>query len=137
MWWVFCFLQPQEYQCFCKEMANSLAYTPIVFYICKIVAEKTINVTSGIEVENIRYADSVTKSVVGTLGAMLVAQGRIDADKRVAEYVPELADSAFGSATVRQVLDMTTGLKYSEDYADRMPVWAHARAGPVAQTQGL
>ena len=75
-------------------------------------------------------AMSVTKSVVGTLGAMLVAEGQIDPNKRVAEYVPELASSAFGNATVRQVLDMTTGLKYSEDYADpNAEVWAHANAG--------
>lgn len=75
-------------------------------------------------------AMSVTKSVMGTLGAMLVAEGTINADKRVADYVPELADSAFGSATIRQVLDMTTGLKYSEDYADpHAEVWAHAQAG--------
>ncbi|WP_176801115.1 serine hydrolase [Variovorax sp. EL159] len=75
-------------------------------------------------------AMSVTKSVVGTLGAMLVAEGRLDADKQVAEYVPELAKSAFGNATVRQVLDMTTGLKFSEDYADpNAEVWAHAQAG--------
>ncbi|URK88262.1 hypothetical protein LP421_13115 [Rhizobium sp. RCAM05350] len=32
--------------------------------------------------------------------------------------MPELSASAFGDATVRQVLDMTTGLRYSEDYAD-------------------
>nr|WP_083438869.1 serine hydrolase [Herbaspirillum autotrophicum] len=75
-------------------------------------------------------AMSVTKSVIGTLGATLVAEGKIDAGKRVADYVPELASSAFGSATVRQVLDMTTGLKYSEDYADpNAEVWQHAQAG--------
>jgi CubicO group peptidase (beta-lactamase class C family) len=75
-------------------------------------------------------AMSVTKSVIGTLGAMLVAEGRLDANKRVADYVPELAQSAFGSATVRQVLDMTAALKYSEDYTDpTAEVWAHARAG--------
>jgi CubicO group peptidase (beta-lactamase class C family) len=75
-------------------------------------------------------AMSVTKSVIGTLGATLVAEGKLDAAKRVADYVPELAASAFGSATVRQVLDMTTGLKYSEDYADpNAEVWQHAQAG--------
>ncbi|MES2024795.1 MAG: serine hydrolase [Pseudomonadota bacterium] len=75
-------------------------------------------------------AMSVTKSVIGTLGAMLVAEGRIDANKHVADYVPELAKSAFGNATIRQVLDMTTALKYSEDYADpNAEVWAHAQAG--------
>ena len=75
-------------------------------------------------------AMSVTKSVVGTMGAMLVAEGTLDANKKVADYVPELASSAFGNATLRQVLDMTTGLKYSEDYADpNAEVWQHSAAG--------
>jgi CubicO group peptidase (beta-lactamase class C family) len=83
-------------------------------------------------------AMSVTKSLVGTLGATLVAEGKLDAGKRVADYVPELASSAFGNATVRQVLDMTTGLKYSEDYADpNAEVWAHAQAGnPLPKPAG-
>ena len=75
-------------------------------------------------------AMSVTKSVTGTLGAMLVAEGRLDENRRVSDYVPELASSAFGDATVRQVLDMTTGLQYSEDYADpKAEVWAFSQAG--------
>lgn len=75
-------------------------------------------------------AMSVTKSVVGTLGAMLVADGTLDARRKIADYVPELGQSAFGSATLRQVLDMTTALDYSEDYADpNAHVWAHAQAG--------
>lgn len=75
-------------------------------------------------------AMSVTKSVTGTLGAMLVAEGRLDENRRVSDYVPELAASAFGDATVRQVLDMTTGLQYSEDYADpKAEVWAFSQAG--------
>ena len=75
-------------------------------------------------------AMSVTKSLVGTLGAMLVAEGEIDANARVSEYVTELTDSGFGDATVRQLLDMTTAIKFSEDYTDPdAEVWAHARAG--------
>ena len=53
---------------------------------------------------------SVTKSFFGTIGAMLVADGTLDENAKVSHYVPELKDSAFGDATVRQVLDMTTGL---------------------------
>ena len=46
--------------------------------------------------------------------------------------MPELKDTAFGNATVRQILDMTTGLKYSENYADpKAEVWDHVRAGGV------
>jgi CubicO group peptidase (beta-lactamase class C family) len=75
-------------------------------------------------------AMSLTKSVVGTLAAALAAEGRLDSQKRVTEYVPELQGSAFGDATVRQVMDMTTALAYSEDYADpRAEVWQYAAAG--------
>jgi CubicO group peptidase (beta-lactamase class C family) len=75
---------------------------------------------------------SVTKSFFGTLGAMLVAEGRLDENAKVSKYVPELADSAFGDATIRQVLDMRTGLKYSENYADpNAEVFSHVRAGGV------
>ena len=46
-----------------------------------------------------------------------------------AAIVPELQRSGFGDATVRQLLDMTTGLDYSEDYADEnSPVWNLGRA---------
>jgi len=75
-------------------------------------------------------AMSMTKSFVGLLGEMLVASGQLDEHQLVSEYIPELAASAFGDATVRQVMDMTTGLQYSENYADPdAEVWQHAAAG--------
>ncbi|WP_326537829.1 serine hydrolase domain-containing protein [Pseudorhodoferax sp.] len=77
-------------------------------------------------------AMSVTKSVVGTVAAMLAADGALDEHARVTHYIPELAGSAFGSATVRQVMDMTTAIDYSEEYADPdAGVWKHARAGEL------
>ncbi len=63
-------------------------------------------------------AFSVTKSFFGTLGAMLVAEGALDEDAPVSRYIPELADSGFGDATVRQALDMTTAVDYTEVYGD-------------------
>lgn len=59
---------------------------------------------------------SVTKSFTGTLVLMLMEQGLIDADARVAAYLPELADTAFGDATVQQMLDMTNSIHYIEAY---------------------
>jgi CubicO group peptidase (beta-lactamase class C family) len=61
---------------------------------------------------------SVTKSFYGTLAEMLVAEGKLDESRTVASYLPELAQSGLGNATVRQVIDMTTHLDYNEDYAD-------------------
>jgi CubicO group peptidase (beta-lactamase class C family) len=76
---------------------------------------------------------SVTKSFTGVLAGMLVAEGRLDPDAPVTAYVPELAPSAFGDATVAQLMDMTTGLKYTEIYTDRSSdVWALRRANGMA-----
>jgi len=63
-------------------------------------------------------AMSVTKSFAGLLAAVLAHEGAIDPAAPVADYVPELADTAFGDATVRHVMDMTTGVRYREDYVD-------------------
>lgn len=77
-------------------------------------------------------AMSVTKSLTGTLGAVLVAEGKLDENKTVAAYIPELKDSAFGDATVRQVLDMTTALQFSEEYANpKAEIWKYSGAGNV------
>lgn len=99
----------------------------LVLHRGKVVYERYFGV---LKPQGEHAAMSVTKSVVGTLGATLVAEGRLDEQQRIEHYVPELSQSAFGSASVRQVLDMTTGLQYSEDYADpNAEVWAHAKAG--------
>ena len=75
-------------------------------------------------------AMSVTKSFVGTVAEILIAEGALDDAKLVSHYVPELSDSAFGSATVRQVMDMTAALDYNENYADpKSDIWQYAAAG--------
>ena len=73
---------------------------------------------------------SVTKSFTGTLASVLVAEGLIDEDAAMTDYIPELSGSAFGDATVRQVMDMTTGLAFSEDYTDpNAEIWTFSAAG--------
>jgi CubicO group peptidase (beta-lactamase class C family) len=75
-------------------------------------------------------AMSLTKSFVGTLAEMLVAEGKLDPSAPVTKYVPELKDSAYGDATVRQAMDMLVNAKYSENYADpNAEIWNYARAG--------
>lgn len=74
-------------------------------------------------------AMSMTKSLTGLLAEILVAEGKLDDHAKVASIVPELANSAFGSATVRQVMDMTTALDYSENYADpNADIWQYSTA---------
>jgi CubicO group peptidase (beta-lactamase class C family) len=99
----------------------------LVMHRGRVVYERYFGV---LKPEGQHGAMSVTKTFVGTLAAMLAAEGTLDPQRTVATYVPELAASAFGNATVRQVMDMTTGTRFSEDYADpKAEIWAHAAAG--------
>ena len=61
---------------------------------------------------------SVTKSVVGCVAAVLIDSGRLDADREITAYVPELAASGYAGATVRHVLDMRSGVRFVEEYAN-------------------
>ena len=61
---------------------------------------------------------SVSKSVTGTLAGVLVDRGELDPDAPVVRYIEELKCSAYGDATVRNVLDMTVSLRFIEDYLD-------------------
>lgn len=99
----------------------------LVLHKGKIIYEKYFGEGSA---HRPHIAFSVTKSFVGTLAATLAAQGKLDPEAQVVKYVPELKDTAYGDATVRQVMDMTIGVKYSENYSDpKAEVFAYARAG--------
>jgi len=74
-------------------------------------------------------AMSMTKSLTGLMAEILVVEGKLDDSTTVAAIVPELKKSAFGNATVRQVMDMTTALDYSEDYSDpKADIWNYSKA---------
>ena len=83
-------------------------------------------------------AMSMTKSMTGLLAEILVAEGGLDDTAKVSSIIPELAGSGFASATVREVMDMTTALDYSEDYADpEADIWAYsAAASPLPKPEG-
>lgn len=68
---------------------------------------------------------SVSKSLCGIAIGVLTDDGLIDPTGTVSGYVPELAESAYGDATVQQVLDMTVSVDYDEDYRDER---SHVRA---------
>lgn len=81
---------------------------------------------------------SMTKSITGLLAQILVSEGVLDDKKRVRDLIPEIGNSAFATATVRQVMDMTTGVKYSEDYSDpNADIWLYSRAAsPLPKPEG-
>ncbi|MET2832888.1 serine hydrolase domain-containing protein [Mesorhizobium shangrilense] len=72
---------------------------------------------------------SCTKSYTGTLAAVLLHEGVLDESRLISHYLPELRGTAWEDATLRQVMDMQTGLAFREDYVDESSdIWAYRRA---------
>jgi len=64
-----------------------------------------------------RVSFSVAKSFLSVLLGILVEDGTIpDLDAPVTQYVPGLADSAYDAASIRDVLQMSSGVTFDEDY---------------------
>ena len=62
---------------------------------------------------------SVAKSVTSTLLGMALRRGDIHSmDDTLDAYIPQLRDTAYASVTVEQLLTMTSGVRWNEDYAD-------------------
>jgi CubicO group peptidase (beta-lactamase class C family) len=62
---------------------------------------------------------SVTKSVTSTLVGAAIKDGSIKSlDAAVTDTIPALKGSAYDGVTVRQILTMTSGAKWNEDYSD-------------------
>ena len=59
---------------------------------------------------------SVAKAFVSTLVAILEDRGLVDVSKPIETYIPELAESSFAGVTVRNFLDMATGVDCPEEY---------------------
>ncbi|MFZ6644923.1 serine hydrolase domain-containing protein [Undibacterium sp. TJN25] len=110
-------------------LARTYTDSIIVLHKGKVIYEKY---SGSAEPQLPHSAFSVTKSFIGTLAGILAAEGTLDPAALVTKYVPELKDSAYGDATVRQVMDMTIGVQYSEDYANpKAEVFDYARSGSM------
>lgn len=63
---------------------------------------------------------SVAKSLTSTLAGAALKDGHIKSlQDKVTVYIPEMKGSAYDDVTVEQLLTMTSGVKWNEDYEDR------------------
>ena len=62
---------------------------------------------------------SVAKSFVGVLVRMLEEAGQIDVSRPIDEYITSLRQSDLAGISVRDLLDMASGLKCSDSYEAR------------------
>lgn len=62
---------------------------------------------------------SVAKSFTSTLVGAAIRDGYIKSvDEPVTKYIPELAGSGYDGVTIAQLLTMTSGVRWNEDYTD-------------------
>jgi len=83
----------------------------VVIHDGRLVYERYWN---GMTPTTPHWLASTSKSVVGTAAAILVNRGVLDRQKQIKDYIPELAKSGFGDATLDQLLDMTAGTAWDE-----------------------
>ncbi len=73
----------------------------------------------GTAPEDLRISWSMAKSVLSALFGTLHADGTIpDLDAEVTDFAPALKGSAYEGATIRDVLTMSSGVAFNEDYLD-------------------
>jgi len=69
--------------------------------------------------ESLWISFSVAKSVTSMLIGAAIQDGYIKSvDEKVTDYLPRLKNSAYDQATIRNVLQMSSGVEWNEDYAD-------------------
>ncbi len=69
--------------------------------------------------DDLRISWSVAKSFLSAVFGIAVADGKIRSlDDKVTDYVPSLSGSAYDGVTIRNALNMASGVRFNEDYLD-------------------
>jgi CubicO group peptidase (beta-lactamase class C family) len=87
----------------------------LVLHRGRVVSERYFN---GMSERTLHLSQSMAKSVTAAAVGCLVAKGMLDPMAQVTHYLPELAATPYRGATLQQVLDMTSGVRFNEDYTD-------------------
>lgn len=92
----------------------------------KIVTEDYRN---GLEPHVRHHWMSASKSLTSSLFSTFVGEGKVEVDKLVTDYVPELKGTAWEGVKVQDVLDMRSDVQYREEFDNPLAeVWEHEAA---------
>ena len=112
----------------------------VVLHDGQVVAERYAN---GMTAGTRHLLMSVSKSILGCAAGVLVSRGLLDLQAPVTTYVPEVSGSGYAGATIRDLLDMRTGVAFRETYTapdaevrvmERSMGWRPAQPGDPAGT---
>jgi CubicO group peptidase (beta-lactamase class C family) len=112
----------------------------LVVHDGQVVAERYY---AGMTARTRHLVMSVSKSILSCVAGVLTDRGLLDLQAPVTTYVPEVSDSGYAGATIRDLLDMRTGVAFRETYTDadaevrvmeRSMGWRPAQPGDPAGT---
>ena len=72
----------------------------------------------GTERDDLRISWSVAKSFMSGLYGQAIEDGLMDISQPIESYLPQLKGTAYEGATVANILNMASGVKFNEDYLD-------------------
>jgi len=73
----------------------------------------------GNSADSLWISFSVTKSVTSLLVGAAIQDGYIKSvDEKVSDYLPRLKNSSYDQVTIRNLMQMSSGVQWDEDYAD-------------------
>tara|TARA_B100001778_G_scaffold316855_1_gene304077 strand:- start:5880 stop:7022 length:1143 start_codon:yes stop_codon:yes gene_type:complete len=81
----------------------------------EIIFEEYFNDMSS---DSLHLMNSITKSFIGMLVGILSDEGIFDTKDKITKYLPELNDTGFSETTIQSALDMSSAVKFEEDYDD-------------------
>jgi CubicO group peptidase (beta-lactamase class C family) len=74
---------------------------------------------NGFTVDGHHIAWSMSKSVISALFGIAISEGKIKSiEQTVTDYLPEFADTGYDKVRIKDVLQMSSGVGFNEDYGD-------------------
>ena len=96
-----------------EVLAGTFTDALVILHNGQVLAERYY---AGMTADTRHLLMSVSKSIVGCVAGVLAGRGLLDPGSPVTAYVPEADRSGYAGATIRNLLDMRTGVAFRETY---------------------
>lgn len=72
----------------------------------------------GLTPEMTHISWSMVKSVIATLVGIAVGEGLISIEEEITRYLPQFVNTAYDGVRIKEILQMSSGVAFNEDYGD-------------------
>lgn len=77
------------------------------------------NYSNGFTETDLHISWSMSKSVISALFGIAISEGKIGSiEEKVTDYLPELTGTGYDGVRIKDVLQMSSGVEFNEDYGD-------------------